>query len=127
MVKKEFKYRGKTQEELKAMDISEFMKLIPSKERRALKRGYRPSGKTLMRKINAGEKEIKTHNREIIILPNMIGMQIKVYNGRDFEPVDIQPDMIGHRFGEFVMTTRSVKHTAPGIGATKSSANVGKK
>ena len=127
MVKKEFKYRGKTQEELKSMDISEFMKLIPSKERRALKRGYRDSGKILMGRINAGEKDLKTHNREIIILPNMIGMQIKVYSGKSFEAVDIQPDMIGHRLGEFVLTTKSVKHTAPGIGATKSSANVGKK
>ena len=127
MAKKEFKYRGKTTEELKSVDMTEFMKMITSRERRALRRGYRPSGKTLMKKINAGETGIKTHNREIIIIPKMIGMQIKVYSGKTFEQVDIQPDMIGHRLGEFVITTKSVKHTSPGVGATKSSANIGKK
>ncbi len=127
MAKKEFRFQGKTIEELKAMDLSEFMQLTHSTARRVLKKGYRESGKILMEKINKGEQNIKTHNREVIIIPKMVGMQIRVHNGKTFEPVDIQPEMVGHRLGEFSLTRKRITHTSPGVGATKSSANTGKK
>jgi small subunit ribosomal protein S19 len=127
MVKKEFKYYGKTLEELKKMSMSDFIMLTEARARRALKRGMRESGKKLMTAIKDGKKDLRTHNREFIIIPQMVGTKIGIYNGRTFESVEIQPEMIGHRLGEFAMTRKSVHHTAPGIGATKSSANVGKK
>ena len=127
MAKKEFKYQGKTIEELKQIDNSEFMKMTTSSARRAMKRGGRESAKTFMKNVEKGQKNIKTHNREIIIIPKMVGMQIKVHTGKTFEAIDIQPEMIGHRLGEFALTRKRITHTSPGVGATKGSSNTGKK
>lgn len=127
MAKKEFTYRGKTVDELKQMDIQQFMKLVPSRERRKLKRGYTDAEKILLKKIDAAisgtwKKPIKTHCRDMIILPKLIGLKIHIHNGKEFIMVDVVPDMVGHRLGEFANTTIYVKHNAPGIGATRSSA-----
>lgn len=127
MVKKEFTYRGKTVEELKQMSIQDFMKLVPSRERRKLKRGNTDAEKILLKKIDAAihgtwKKPIKTHCRDVVILPKMINLKIHIHNGKQFVMVEIVPDMVGHRLGEFANTTIYVKHNAPGIGATRSSA-----
>ena len=58
----------------------------------------------------------------MIVLPEMVGILIQIYNGKAFSPVEITHEMIGHYLGEFAMTRRKVEHSAPGIGATKSSA-----
>ncbi len=122
MARKEFTYRGKTLEQLKAMSLNEFMELIPSRQRRKFKRGFTDAEKILYENIKHQKKNIKTHCREFIILPEMVGMMIKVYNGKEFLLITIQEEMISHRLGEFSMTRKHVAHNAPGIGATKSSA-----
>ena len=124
MALKEFKFRGKTLEELKKLSIEEFAKLIRSRERRTLLRGMTEEQKKLMRNINSNKKNIETHCRDFIILPKMVGMIIKVHNGKEFFPVIIQEEMIGHRLGEFALTRKKVAHSAPGIGATKSTSSL---
>ena len=121
---KEFLYRGKTVAELVKMSIDDFAKLVPSRERRKLKRGLTEIEKKLLKGIRANEKDIKTHCRDMIILPEMIGKTFKVHNGKEWVMLMIEPDMIAHRLGEFSYTCRPVRHSAPGIGATKSSASL---
>ena len=126
---KEFTYRGITLDSLKKMSFNEFSKLLPSRQRRSITRGFTEQQKTLLKKIrnaNNGtyKKQIKTHCRNMLILPEMVGLLIYIYDGRSFLPVQIIPDMIGHYLGEFALTRKKVKHSAPGIGATKSSGAV---
>ena len=123
--RKDFTYRGKTIEELKKLDIREFAKFIPSRERRTLLRNtdvVENFIKRAKKKMEKG-KQVKTHNRNVIIVPSMVGMTIFVYNGHIFERVDIIPEMVSHRLGEFSPTRKSIKHGAAGIGATRSSAS----
>ena len=124
MAKKEFIYRGKKLEELQELSINEFAELLPSRQRRSLKRGFTEQQKILLNNIKKGEKDIKTHCRDMIILPSMVGMKIKVHVGNKFESIIIQEEMIGHRLGEFTLTRKKIQHSAPGVGATKSSAAV---
>ncbi len=121
---KEFAYRGKGMEELKQMDLREFAKLLPSRERRTLLRQTETVEKFLKRceKKNSMNKEIKTHSRSLIVVPKMVGLAINIHNGKEFVTVKINEEMLGHRLGEFAMTRRKVEHGAPGIGATRSSA-----
>lgn len=129
MAKKIFKYRGKTLEELQALSIADFAKLLPSRERRSLERGFTESQKRFLEKIKKfkegkRKKPVKTHCREMIILPEMVGMTIHIHQGKSFTQVLIQEEMLGHRLGEFTLTRNRVQHSAPGIGATRSSASV---
>ncbi len=123
-----FTYRGYTIEELKKMSLQEFAKLLPARERRSLLRGLTPAQKKLLEKIRKarekGKNRVRTHCRDMIILPEMVGMIIEVHNGKDFIPVEITPEKIGHRLGEFAPTTKRVQHGSPGIGATKSSMHL---
>jgi len=123
MAKKEFTFKGKTVAELKNLSVQEFMALIPSRERRKIKRGFTVEEKKILKEIRSGKNTIETHCRDMIILPEMIGITIKIYTGKEFFPVLVAEDMLGHRFGEFAMTRKTVKHGAAGIGATKSSAH----
>jgi len=124
MAKKEFTYRGKTLEELKKMSINEFMELLPSRQRRSLKRDLTEQQKILLKKIKDKESDVETHCRNMIILPEMVGFMVKVYNGKTFTAVRITEEMIGHYLGEFAITRQRVEHSAPGIGATRSSASL---
>jgi len=124
MAKKEYTFRGKTIDELKKLSLSELMPLLPSRQRRSLKRGFTEQQKTLLKKIRANEKNIETHCRDMVILPEMVGIAIKVHRGKEFMPVMIEQDMIGHCLGEFTLTRKRVAHSAPGIGATRSSASL---
>jgi small subunit ribosomal protein S19 len=122
--RKEFTFKGKTVEDLKKMDIREFAKLLKSNEKRTLLRQHDEIHKFVLRcnkRIQKG-KQIRTHSREIVIVPRMIGMKINIHDGRNFVPIDINQEMLGHRLGEFAPTRSKVKHGAAGIGATKSSA-----
>ena len=124
MAKKEFTFKGKTTEELQKMSLNELAQLLTARQRRTLKRGFTEQQKILLKKIRANEKNIETQCRDMIILPEMIGKTIKVHRGKEFMPVMIEPDMIGHYLGEFVLTRKKVSHSAPGIGATRSSASL---
>ncbi len=123
--KKEFTFRGKSIDELKTLDIREFAKFLASRERRTIIRNTQVIEKFLKkcRRLNAKNKNIRTHERNIIIVPEMVGMTVHVHKGNGFEAVRIVPEMIGHRLGEFALTRKPVKHGAAGIGATKSSAS----
>ncbi len=123
--KKEFTYRGKTLKELNEMDVREFAKLLKSNERRTTLRQYNEiQGFVLIcNKKNKNKKPIRTHFRHLVIVPQLIGMKIHVYNGKTFAPVAIEKEMLGHRLGEFSVTRSKVKHGLAGIGATKSSAS----
>lgn len=126
---KEFMLKGKTIEELKQMSIKDFTELIPSRQRRSILRGFTDAQKVLLSKIratNKGEykKSIKTHCRDMIILPEMVGLTIHIHRGKDFVPIMIVPEMLGHYLGEFSLTRSKVAHSAPGVGATKSSGAV---
>ena len=121
--KKEFRFHGISLEELQKLSINELMPLFPSRIRRTLKRGLTKNQDKLINDILKAEKGdiIKTHCRDMIILPSFVGHRIDIYNGNEFQRVDIQPNMIGHYLGEFSLTRKKVKHTGPGVGATRSS------
>lgn len=117
-----FTFRGKSFEEIKEMDLGEFSLLLKSRQRRTLKHGLTEKQKKLIEKIRKNPGKFhRTRCREMIILPEMVGVKIGVHNGKEYTPLEIKPEMIGHRLGEFVMTRRPVKHSAPGFGATRSS------
>ncbi|MDO8623003.1 MAG: 30S ribosomal protein S19 [archaeon] len=129
MVTKEFTYRGKTLEELKKLDVREFSKYLKSRPRRAVLRQYNEIEKFINNcneKISRN-KQIKTHSREMVVVPQMVGMKIAVHSGKVFTPVEIVGEMLGHRLGEFSLTREKVKHGAAGIGATKGSKFKAKK
>ncbi|MEK6856791.1 MAG: 30S ribosomal protein S19 [Nanoarchaeota archaeon] len=120
----EFTYRGKTLEDLNKMEVKEFAKLLPSRQRRSLIRGLDIKEKKFLKMLKISAKPVKTHLRKAIILPEMVGKNIMLYNGKEFVPVKIEAEMLGHYLGEFALTRKNVKHSAPGVGATKSSAAV---
>jgi small subunit ribosomal protein S19 len=112
--------------------MDEFINLLPSRQRRSLHRGLTPEQRILLEKIRkareslrkGSNKVVKTHVRDIIILPEMVDITILVHNGKDFVSVEIKPEMIGHFLGEFAITNKPVKHGTPGIGASRSSMYV---
>ncbi len=124
--KKEFTYRGKSIAELKEMELREFAKLLKSNEKSTIMDHSDEIQKFIMRcsKKIMKNKPIRTHKRGLIIVPQMIGLKINIHNGKDFLPVDIVAEMLGHRLGEFSVTRSKVKHGAAGIGATRSSASM---
>jgi len=124
LTKKEFTYRGKNMDELNHMDIREFAKLLKSNERRTALRQSDEFQKFVLkcRKKTQDKKAIRTHSRHLIIVPQMVGLRIQVYSGKEFFPVQIEKEMLGHRLGEFSVTRTKVKHGAAGVGATRSSA-----
>tara|TARA_Y100000310_G_scaffold167856_1_gene167812 strand:- start:16595 stop:16978 length:384 start_codon:yes stop_codon:yes gene_type:complete len=124
MAKKEFMYKGKTEEELKKLSLNELAEILPSRQRRKIKRGFTDQEKIFLKKLRAGKKNIETHCRDMIVLPEMIGMSIKIHKGKEFASVTIEPEMVGHCLGEFALTRNNVSHSAPGIGATRSSASL---
>ena len=124
MAKKEFTFHGKTTEELKGMSLKEFMLLIPSRERRSLKKGFTEQQKIFLEKVRKGEKKLNTHCRDLVIIPGLLDKMVGVYNGKEFIKITIKPEMLGHRLGEFALSRKSITHSAPGVGATRSSANL---
>ncbi|MCI2414617.1 MAG: 30S ribosomal protein S19 [Candidatus Aramenus sp.] len=124
---KKFTYRGKTLEELMQMPMDEFVKLLPSRQRRSLTRGFTNAQRRLLEKIRKMrrqglfDKTIKTHVRDMVVLPEMVGFKFGVYNGKEFVEVQIVPEMIGHYLGELSVTTKKVEHGEPGLKATRSS------
>jgi small subunit ribosomal protein S19 len=129
---KEFMYRGHSLVSLQGMSMDEFINLLPSRQRRSLQRGLTPEQRILLEKLRetqealkkGKEVTVKTHVRDMIILPEMVGAKIHVHNGKEFVGVDIKAGMIGHYLGEFAITNKPVRHGTPGIGASRSSMYV---
>jgi small subunit ribosomal protein S19 len=119
--KKEFTYRGYTLDELKKMTLDEFMMIAPSRIRRTIRRGLAPEHIKLLKHLRKGKDRVKTHARDMPIIPEMVGKVIVIHAGKDWKDVYIQPEMLGHYLGEFAMTRKEVKHSGPGVGATRSS------
>ncbi len=126
---KKFKFRGKTLEELLLMPMDDLIELLTARARRSIKRGFTMQQRRLLEKIRKARRllaqgkrvVIRTHVRDMIILPEMVGLTIAVYNGKEFVPVKITPEMIGHYLGEFSITCKRVEHGEPGLKATRSS------
>jgi len=123
-----FFYRGLEVHKLLDLSHAELMKLLHSRARRRFARGHVPM--QLIKRLRKAKKEtaadqkpatVKTHLRNMIIVPEMVASVIGVYNGLSFTQVEIKPDMIGHYLGEFAITYKPVKHGRPGVGATNSS------
>ncbi|NOR84884.1 30S ribosomal protein S19 [archaeon] len=126
---RKFIFKGKSLEELQKLSIEQFAELIPSRERRSIKRGFSPSEKKLIEKVKKVKegKFVKTQLRDMVVLPSFVGKRIGIHSGKEYKAVDIQPEMVGHRLGEFSQTRATGKHSGPGIGATSSSKSVGQK
>lgn len=146
---KRFKYRGKTLEELLSMSMDQLIQVLPARARRSLLRessteimrkrreyGVDESPRIkLLREIRKARElmaqgksvRVRTHVRDMVILPEMVGLTIEVYNGKEFVPVKIVPEMIGHYLGEYAPTTKHVKHGEPGLKATRSTLYVAMK
>jgi len=118
---KVFYFHGKTVDELKKMSLNEFAKLLPSRMRRSIKRGLSEKQKKFLEKLRKSEKPVKTHCRDMIVLPEMVGKTVMVHAGKEWIKVEITPERIGHYLGEFALTRKKVTHSGPGIGATRSS------
>lgn len=116
-----FKYKGKTIEELRALSLEDFAKLLPARQRRTLLRGFTEQQRKFLETLRTAQKPVRTHARDMVIIPEMVGKKVLVHNGKDWLPVNIMPEMLGHRLGEFALTRKPVKHSAPGVGATRSS------
>jgi len=126
MTKKELTYRGHRIEELQQMPLDDVIGLLPARARRSLKRGITEEQEKLLGKAKAarkagGKKAIRTHCRDMVILPEMVGLRFAVYTGKEFSEFEVNGEMIGKYLGEFTLTRKPVKHSAPGVGATRSS------
>jgi small subunit ribosomal protein S19 len=118
--KEEFTYRGLKAEELKKLNMDELMELLPSRQRRRLKRGLTKDHRRLLSRVKDRDV-VRTHLRDMIVLPEMVGKTIEIYNGKTFNRVEIIPEMVGHYLGEYSLTRGRVSHGSAGVGATRSS------
>ena len=119
---KDFNYRGKTIEELKAMSMDEFIRMLPSRMRRSLKRGLSQEQRIVLEKLRRDDgKPVRTHARDLVIMPEMLGKTIHCYTGKEFKEITINEKMMGHYLGEYAISITPVRHGRPGIGASRSS------
>ncbi|ADJ14401.1 30S ribosomal protein S19 [Halalkalicoccus jeotgali] len=123
----EFTFRGHTVDELQEMELEEVAELLPARQRRSIERGLSTEKQKLLEKAEGRDSEesannpIRTHLRDMPIVPAFVGKTFAVYNGQEFERVEVRPEMLGHYLGEFQLTRQSVEHGQAGIGATRSS------
>ncbi|HEV8386636.1 MAG TPA: 30S ribosomal protein S19 [Nitrososphaera sp.] len=130
---REFKFRGYTPEQLQTLSIENLLPLLNSRQRRSLDKRvttYMNDDKRKLReKVKLAREgklkgQLRTHVRDMIILPDMVGLTIHVHNGKEFAQVAIKPEMIGHYLGEYAITNKRVQHGAPGVGSSRSSLYV---
>ncbi len=118
-------YKGKLPNELIGISAAEYTKMIKSRQRRWLKRNslqLRKLNEIVESRISSSSKKpIKTRSREALIMPSWIGLSFDIYNGKEYQHIEVAPNMLGHRLGEFVYSTKRVQHSAPGIKATRGS------
>ncbi len=123
----EFTYRGYELDELQDMDLEEVAELLPARQRRTITRGLSEEHQKLLEEARNAEKEetannpIRTHLRDMPVVPEFVGLTFAVYSGQSFERVEVEPEMLGHYLGEFQLTRTQVEHGQAGIGATRSS------
>ncbi len=123
---RKFSFRGLTVEQVKALTMEEFIKLLTSHERRTMKH-MQIQVRSFLEFFRANKKRgrnTRTHARQMVIVPEMLDSHVFVYDGKTFVDLYITPEMLGRRLGEFAITTKLVKHSGPGIGATRGSKTV---
>lgn len=127
---KKFTYRGIDLDTLMDLSNEELMQKVNARARRRFTRGLKRKPMALIKRLRKAKKEtapmerpatVKTHLRNMIIVPEMIGSVVGVYNGKTFTQVEIKPEMIGHYLAEFSISYKPVAHGRPGIGSTNSS------
>ena len=126
---KQFTYRGLSQKELEGLSLDKLLELFPARARRSLTRGINDNKRKLIGELKDAKSikpknPINTHLRDVLILPAMIGVSVNVYSGKEFVPITITTEMVGHYLGEYVITNKRVSHGAPGVGASRSSLYV---
>ncbi|KAI8797835.1 40S ribosomal protein S15, partial [Biomphalaria glabrata] len=91
------------------MFMDQFADLFNVGQRRRLNRALKCRPLALMKRLRKAKKEAgllertevsKTHLRDMIIIPEMLGSIVGVYNGKTFNQVEIRPEMVGHYLGE---------------------------
>jgi small subunit ribosomal protein S19 len=123
----EFTYRGYELEELQDMRLEEVAELLPARQRRTITRGLSEEHEKLLAEARDADPEqtandpIRTHLRDMPVVPEFVGLTFAVYSGQEFERVEVEPEMLGHYLGEFQQTRNQVEHGQAGIGATRSS------
>ncbi|GAB4818211.1 hypothetical protein N2152v2_005257 [Parachlorella kessleri] len=127
---RKYTYRGVDLDQLLDLSTDELIELFPARQRRRFQRGLKRKALALIKKLRKAKKEapagekpepVRTHLRNMIIIPEMIGSVVGVYNGKTFNQVEIKPDMVGTYLAEYSISYKPVKHGKPGIGATHSS------
>ena len=104
------------------MSMDEFINLLSSRMRRSLRRGLSNEQRIVLERLRQDNgKPIKTHSRDMVVIPEMIGKTILIHSGQEFVEIRINEKMLGHYLGEFVITNKPVRHGKPGIGASRSS------
>ena len=123
---KEFTYHGLSKEELANIPNEKLFKLFTARVRRSFTRGINDDKRKLMEEMKDknNKNPIKTHLRDVIILPYMVGVTVHIFSGKEFVPITITLQMVGHYLGEYVITNKRVNHGAPGVGASRSSLYV---
>jgi small subunit ribosomal protein S19 len=123
----DFTYRGYELDELQEMSLEEVAELLPARQRRSIDRGLTEEQQKLLEQAREATEEesannpIRTHLRDMPIVPEFVGITFAVHTGQSFERVKVEPEMIGHYLGEFQLTRSDVEHGQAGIGATRSS------
>merc|ERR1739838_627801 len=121
---KKYSYRGIDLDKLLDMSNQDLMELFRARQRRKFSRGIKRKPISLLKKLRKAKREtaygekpeaIKTHLRNMVIVPEMIGSVVAVYNGKQFINVEIKPDMIGHYLAEFSITYKPIKHGRAGM------------
>jgi small subunit ribosomal protein S19 len=121
--RREFSYRGKTLDELRALSLEELAKVLGARARRSIRRGFNDETSRFFARMGSTppEQVVRTHCRDALVLPAHVGRKVAVHNGKEFKELEVRPEMIGHYYGEFALTRRFEKHSGPGVGATRSS------
>jgi len=81
---------------------------------RSIKKGPMVDPK-LMKKVerckqDGGRRPIKTWSRRSMVMPDFVGLTFEVHNGKNFIPVFVTENMVGHRLGEFAPTRAFRRH-----------------
>ncbi len=128
---RKFTYRGVALSDLIKMPVAKFVELLPSNMRRRFRRGITQREATLLKRCAAAKKGaidtqekprvVNTHSRTMIVLPQMVGNTIGVYNGKSFIQVEVKAEMIGYILKDFSDSKSASLHGKPGAGATASS------
>ena len=122
---REFRFRGYNVEQLKNLSIEALLPLLNARQRRSLDKRVGKYMNDQKRKLReriksvrkaSSKKLLRTHVRDMIILPDMVDITINIHNGKEFTPISIKPEMIGHYLGEYAITNKRVQHGAPGVG-----------